>query len=219
MFPLRDSQQSERLPFVTSVLILLNVIVFFHQLSLSEFELTAFLLQYGTVPAKLGWETLFTAMFLHGGWMHLIGNMWFLWVFGDNIEDILGHANFLLFYVLCGLAGGVGHVLLNPNSVVPAIGASGAISGVMGAYLMKFPASRVTTLVFFLLTVEVPAMVMIGWWFVTQLFSGLGSLAATNPQAGGTAWFAHIGGFVAGCVLIHLLPTKARWRVRRDYGW
>lgn len=105
MFPLRDSQQSERLPFVTSVLILLNVIVFFHQLSLSEFELTAFLLQYGTVPAKLGWETLFTAMFLHGGWMHLIGNMWFLWVFGDNIEDILGHANFLLFYVLCGLAG------------------------------------------------------------------------------------------------------------------
>lgn len=219
MFPLRDSQQSERPPFVTSVIILLNVVAFFYQLSLSEFELTNFMMRYGTVPARFAWDTLFSSMFLHGGWMHLIGNMWFLWVFGDNIEDILGHASYLLFYLLCGLAGGIGHVLLNSNSVVPAIGASGAISGVMGAYLMKFPASRVTTLVFFIMTVEVPALLIIGWWFVTQLFSGLGSLASANPQGGGTAWFAHIGGFIAGCILIQAMPTKPRWRVRRDHGW
>jgi membrane associated rhomboid family serine protease len=200
------------------VIILLNVAAFLYQLSLSEFELTEFMMRNGTVPARFAWETLFTSMFLHGGWMHLIGNMWFLWVFGDNIEDILGHANYLVFYLACGLAGGIGHVLLNANSVVPAIGASGAISGVMGAYLMKFPASR-TTLVFFIMTVEVPALLMIGWWFVTQLFSGLGSLASANPQPGGTAWFAHIGGFIAGCILIQALPTKPRWRVRRDHDW
>jgi membrane associated rhomboid family serine protease len=219
MFPLRDSQPSERPPFVTSFLILLNVVAFFYQLSLSEFELNDFMLEYGTVPARFEWGDLLTSMFLHGGWMHLIGNMWFLWVFGDNIEDILGHSNYLFFYLLCGLAGGIAHIVLNPGSTVPAIGASGAISGVMGAYLLKYPGSSVTTLVFFILTVEVPALLIIGYWFVTQIFSGLGSLAASGAQQGGTAWFAHIGGFIAGCVLIQIFPARPRWKIRRDYGW
>ncbi len=219
MFPLRDSQPSENRPYVTFALILLNALVFFHQLSLSDFELTEFFLTHGTVPANFAWPSLFTAIFLHGSWMHLIGNMWFLWVFGDNIEDILGHGNYALFYLACGLAGGVGHVALNPASAVPAVGASGAISGIMGAYLLKFPQSRITTLVFFFLTVEIPAIFMIGYWFVTQIFSGVGSLAAAQSQQGGTAWFAHIGGFLAGFFLIRVLPTRPRWQTRRTYGW
>jgi membrane associated rhomboid family serine protease len=219
MFPLRDSQPSEKQPLLTMALILVNVLVFFYQLSLGDFELNDFLARCGAVPARLDWPDLFTSIFLHGGWMHLIGNMWFLWVFGDNIEDILGRGNYLVFYIACGLAGGLGHILLNPTSQVPAVGASGAISGIMGAYLLKFPQSRITTLVFFILTVEIPALFMIGYWFVTQIFSGVGSLAATGTQQGGTAWFAHIGGFIAGCVLIQLLPTRSRWQVRRDHGW
>jgi membrane associated rhomboid family serine protease len=219
MFPLRDSARSERVPFVTILIILLNVLAFFYELSLGDFELNEFLLRYGTVPKRFAVEDLFTSMFLHGGWAHLIGNVWFLWIFGDNIEDILGHGKFLLFYLCCGAVGGLGHVVLNSASAAPAIGASGAISGVMGAYLIKFPTSRVTTLIFFLMTVEVPALLMIGLWFLAQLFSGLGSLAVVGGPQGGTAWFAHIGGFLAGCVLVQILPTRPSWKVRRHYGW
>ncbi len=219
MFPLRDSQKSEGIPFVTLALIMMNAIAFLYQVSLSDYELDALVSRYGAVPRRFEWQDLVSSMFLHGSWMHLLGNMWFLWIFGDNIEDILGHGNFVVFYLATGLAGGLAHVVLNPASGVPAIGASGAISGVMGAYLVKFPASRVTTLVFFLFTMEVPALLMIGLWFFTQLLSGVGSLAAVNSNAGGTAWFAHIGGFLAGCVLISILPTRPRWQVRRDYGW
>jgi membrane associated rhomboid family serine protease len=219
MFPLRDSEKSESPAIVVLLIIALNVWAFFHQISLTDYELDAFLRTYGTVPRRFKVADLFTSMFLHGGWMHLVGNLWFLWVFGDNVEDILGHASFLVFYLACGVAGGVAHVLANPDSTVPAIGASGAISGVMGAYLLKFPRSRVTTLIFFLLTIEVPALLMIGYWFLTQLLSGFGSLASADPNSGGTAWFAHIGGFAAGCVLIQILPTKPRWNVRRNYEW
>jgi membrane associated rhomboid family serine protease len=219
MFPIRDSQPSHRFPAVNILLVLLNAAVFLHQISLSDFELTEFILRHGVVPANFESIDLLTSMFMHGGWMHLIGNMWFLWIFGDNIEDILGHGKYLAFYLLCGIAGSVMHVAFNPASTVPAVGASGAIAGVMGAYLVKFPASRITTLVFFIITVEVPALFMIGYWFITQVFSGVGSLAATTPQQGGTAWWGHIGGFVCGFVLIKLLPTRSRWTVRSEYGW
>lgn len=200
-------------------LIALNLCVFFYELSLSGPGLMGFTLKYGTVPARLEWLDLLTSMFLHGGWMHVLGNMWFLWVFGDNIEDTLGHGNYLWFYLLCGLGGGLAHVYFSPGSTTPAIGASGAISGVMGAYLMKFPRAQVKTLIFILIivtTIDVPAILMIGYWFVVQLFNGLGSVAANAGAArGGTAWFAHIGGFVAGLVLVNLFPAKApKRRVR-----
>ncbi len=222
MFPLRDSEQSASKPFVTVALILVNLLAFFYELSLDDFSLNHFLADWGTVPRNFQFVDLITSMFLHGGWVHLIGNIWFLWIFGDNIEDILGHGNFLLFYLLCGLAGGALHVAFNSTSAVPAIGASGAISGVMGAYLVRFPRSRIHTLLFFFIfatTIEVPAMLMIGYWFVVQLFSGFGHLANAAGDTGGTAWFAHIGGFVAGMALIRLLPSRPSGRVRQEFRW
>jgi membrane associated rhomboid family serine protease len=223
LFPLWDSEKSESRPVVTICLIVVNVLAFFYQISLDGFSLHQFLMHFGTVPRDFEFLDLLTSMFLHGGWMHLLGNMWFLWVFGDNIEDILGRWNYLGFYLLCGAAGGILHVWSAPNSPLPAIGASGAISGVMGAYLVKFPKSRIHTLLFFIIfvtTIEVPAILMIGYWFAVQLFSGFGSLAqASAAKGGGTAWFAHVGGFVAGVVLIKLLPARARWSIRKEYGW
>lgn len=222
MFPLRDSEQSASTPFVTVGLILVNLLAFFYELSLDDFSLHHFLTEWGMVPRNFEFADIFTSMFLHGGWMHVIGNIWFLWIFGDNIEDILGHSQYLVFYLLCGLVGGLLHVAFNPNSAVPAIGASGAISGVMGAYLMRFPRSRIHTLIFFFIfatTLEVPALLMIGYWFVVQLFSGFGHLAMAAGDHGGTAWFAHIGGFVAGMVLIRILPTRPSGRVRQEFRW
>ena len=166
--------------------------------------------------------TAFTSMFLHAGWMHLIGNMWFLWIYGDNVEDILGKAKFLLFYLLSGIAAGLVHVAFNPYSRVPTIGASGAIAGVMGAYMVKFPRSRIVTLVpifVFLTTVEVPASIILLYWFVIQFFSGLGTIGESHLSQGGVAWFAHVGGFVAGAILIQLFPTRKRWRRRPDLHW
>lgn len=222
MFPLRDSEPTSNTPMITVVLIVVNLLAFFYELSLDDFSLHHFIATWGTVPREFAVVDLFTSMFLHGGWMHVLGNVWFLWVFGDNIEDILGHWNYLLFYLLSGLAGGLLHVLFNANSAMPAIGASGAISGVMGAYLIRFPHSRVHTLIFFLVfvtTVEVPALLMIGYWFVVQLFSGFGQLAMAGAERGGTAWFAHIGGFVAGMLLIKILPKQPSWRVRKESRW
>lgn len=212
MFPLRDSIPSSRTPIVTIGLIVVNLLVFFYELSLGPIALAQFTLRYGTVPAALDWTSLLTSMFLHGGWMHVLGNMWFLWVFGDNIEDTLGHFNYLLFYLLCGFAGGLAHVALSPGSATPAIGASGAISGVMGAYLLKFPRSQVKTLIFIFVlvtTFDVPAPLMIGYWIFIQVLSGFGSLAAHAGSAGGgTAWFAHIGGFLAGMILVFAFPSQ-----------
>jgi len=148
--------------------------------------------------------------------------MWFLWVYGDNVEDVLGHAKYLLFYLLCGLAAGLTHVVFNLGSRVPTIGASGAVAGVMGAYLLKFPHARIVTLIpvfVFLTTVEIPAVLILVYWFIIQVFSGVGSLGYSHLSQGGVAWFAHVGGFVAGMVLLGLLGTRPRYRHRRDLSW
>jgi len=161
-------------------------------------------------------------MFLHGGWLHVLGNMWFLWIFGDNVEDILGHGRFLLFYLLCGLAAGYVQVAINPGSPVPTVGASGAIAGVMGAYMVKFPHSRILTLVpifIFLTTIEVPAILMLLYWFTIQFFSGIGSIGYSQLSQGGVAWFAHVGGFVAGMLLISIMRPRDRYRRRYDVSW
>jgi membrane associated rhomboid family serine protease len=222
LIPLRDSQPSYSKPVVTVMLIAVNVLVFLLQLSLDDFTRNDFVNTFGAVPDRLWWPSIFTSMFLHGGWMHLIGNMVVLWVLGDNIEDVLGHGKFLLFYLLCGVAAALLQVAVNPDSRVPMIGASGAIAGVMGAYLVKFPHSKIQTLVFlfvFVTVLEIPAGVMLVYWLVLQFFSGLGSVVDMHANKGGTAWFAHIGGFIAGVALIKLLPTRDRYRWRSDLRW
>ena len=222
MIPLRDTQPSHSTPIVTVILISLNILVFLFQISLDAYERNFFIATYGIIPDRLHYASILTSMFLHGGWLHLIGNMWFLWIFGDNVEDVLGHGKFAMFYLLCGIAAAVVHILLNADSRVPTIGASGAIAGVMGAYLVKFPHSKIVTLVpifVFLTTVEVPAVFMLIYWFAIQIFSGVGSIGYSNVGRGGVAWFAHIGGFLAGMLLVYLLGSKERFRNRRDYSW
>ncbi len=222
MIPLRDTQPSHTKPFVTVALILLNVAIFLYQFSLDPYELNFFLSHYGLVPARFEWADVLTGIFLHGGWMHLIGNMWFLWIYGDNVEEILGHARYLVFYLLCGFAASFLQILFHMESRVPMIGASGAIAGVMGAYIVKFPHSRITTLVpvfVFLTTMEIPAYIILAYWFVIQFFSGIGSLGHSQLSQGGVAWFAHIGGFLAGIVLILVMRTRRRWSHWRDSRW
>jgi membrane associated rhomboid family serine protease len=224
MFPLKDTQPSYSRPVVTIVLIAINILVFLYEWSLDEWSLpeysrqylssTALIRMYGATPDHLRLTTLVTSMFLHGGWMHVLGNMLFLWVFGNRLEDALGHAKFLIFYLLCGVVAALAQVLLNPFSTVPIVGASGAIAGVMGAYLLKFPRARILTLVFiviFATTFEIPAVILLGYWFIFQLFSGLGSIAQTNLSGGGVAWFAHVGGFLAGMVLVKVMGTRERY--------
>ena len=163
-----------------------------------------------------------TSMFLHGGWMHLIGNMWFLWVYGDNVEDVLGHGKYLLFYLLCGIVAAATQFAISPDSRVPVLGASGAIAGVMGAYLLKFPQSRILTLLplfIFWTTIELPAWLILVYWFVLQFFSGVGSIGYAQSSQGGVAFFAHVGGFLAGMLLISLMGTRQRYRRRPDLYW
>jgi len=222
MIPLRDSQPSQSAPLVTVSLIVINVFVFLYQLSLEPFSLNHLVGAWGVVPDRLRVSSLFTSMFLHGGWMHLIGNMWFLWIYGDNVEDILGRAKYILFYLGCGMTAALTHIAFNPVSRIPTIGASGAIAGVMGAYMVKFPRARIVTLVplvVFLTTVELPAYVILLYWFVIQFLSGVGTVAYSQVSQGGVAWFAHIGGFVAGIVLIYLLHPRERYRRRVDLHW
>jgi membrane associated rhomboid family serine protease len=222
MIPLRDTQPSHHFPVVTVGLIAVNVLAFFYQISLDEFSLNHFVAEYGLVPRRLQFTDFVTNIFLHGGWWHLIGNMWFLWIYGDNIEDILGRGKFLLFYVLCGVAAGLVHVLFNLDSRVPTIGASGAIAGIMGAYLVKFPHSRILTLVpviIFITTMEIPAWLILLYWFVLQFFSGVGTIGQSHLNQGGVAWFAHVGGFLAGIALIYLLRPQAKYRGRQDLRW
>lgn len=222
MIPLRDTQPSYSPPIVTVIIISLNILLFLFQISLDAYERNFFIASYGIIPDRLHYSSILTSMFLHGGWMHLIGNMWFLWIFGDNVEDVLGHGKFAMFYLLCGIAAAMVHILLNADSRVPTIGASGAIAGVMGAYLVKYPHSKIVTLVpifVFLTTVEVPAVFMLIYWFAIQIFSGVGSIGYSNVSKGGVAWFAHIGGFLAGMLLVYLLGSKERFRNRRDYSW
>jgi membrane associated rhomboid family serine protease len=222
MIPLRDSQPSYSTPVVTAGIIAANVLVFLYQISLDSFSANYLVHLYGIVPARFEPSTLFTSMFLHGGWLHLIGNMWFLWIYGDNVEDILGGARYLVFYLLCGAAAGLAHVVTNPGSPVPTIGASGAVSGVMGAYLLKFPHSRIVTLIpvfFFLTTAEIPAVVILIYWFLIQVFSGMAAVGQMASAQGGVAWFAHVGGFLAGMVLISSMRTRERYRRRGDLRW
>jgi membrane associated rhomboid family serine protease len=222
MIPLRDTQPSSVTPFVTILIIFANILVFLYELSLDNFSLNHLISVYGVIPDRFQYSDLLTSTFLHGGWLHLIGNMWFLWIYGDNVEDVLGHAKFLLFYLLCGAMAGLIHVAVNSDSGVPTIGASGAIAGVMGAYMIKFPHSRVLTLVpifIFITTIEIPAFLILVYWFVIQIFSGLGSVGYSNVSRGGVAWFAHIGGFVTGMALIYILRTRERFRHRRDLSW
>jgi len=221
MFPLKDTQPSYSRPVVTIAIIAANLVIFLFEASLGPYARNELIDHYGLVPDHFRLSSVLTSMFLHGGWMHVLGNMWFLWIFGDNIEDLLGHAKFLLFYLLCGFAAAAAQVVSSPYSTVPMVGASGAIAGVMGAYLIKFPRSRILTLVFilfFITTVEIPAPIMLVYWFVIQLFSGIGSIARTNLSQGGVAFFAHVGGFITGMVLIKLMATRDRYYRRRDYN-
>ena len=215
MIPLRDRNPSGVFPVITLSLILINTFAFLYELQLGP-SLGKFLMHYALVPAHVTGsleygvlsfsdtvQPFFTSMFLHGGWLHLIMNMWFLWIFGDNVEDTLGAFRYLLFYLLCGLAAAFTHFLLQPSSPTPVLGASGAIAGVLGAYAVLFPGARVVTLVpvfFFLQIVELPALVVLGLWFVLQIVSGW--FEVLTPMQAGTAWWAHIGGFVAGIFLI-----------------
>ena len=214
MIPLRSTERVYSRATVTASLIALNVAIFLYQAALSPIELDRFVTQWGIVPDHLYMPSLLTSMFLHGGWLHLLGNMLYLWVFGRNVEDLIGSGKFLVFYLACGLISAVVHILFNPYSRVPTIGASGAIAGVMGAYLVKFPHARIVTLVFyfFVTATEIPAAFLLLFWFAIQFFSGFGSLGQTSYSGGGTAWFAHIGGFLAGMLLIRVFPPKRRWR-------
>ena len=208
--PLKDLNPRRTYPFVNTALILANIAVFIYELSLPQGAFKAFVISNATVPARfhtalsghvpleVAFLPLLTSMFLHSEILHLAGNMLFLWIFGDNIEDFYGHIGYLFFYLVCGIGSGVMHVLFNFSSNVPALGASGAISGVMGAYAVLYPGSRVLTLVFIFL-VPIPAVIILGYWFVLQFLSGISSLGAT--ASGGVAWWAHVGGFLLGMLI------------------
>jgi len=226
MFPIRDTVPHRHTPVMTLLLISANLAAFAFELSLSPPELRDLLDLCGVVPARYTdplyasrhrlpahdyWPFL-TSIFLHGGWLHLISNVWTLWIFGDNVEDRTGPLRFLLFYLSCGLLAGGVHLATNPTSMVPTIGASGAIAGVMGAYFVLFPRARIVTLVpvfFWPLFVELPAVTYLGLWFLLQFFSG--TLSLTNGAvAGGIAWWAHVGGFLAGIALLALVIRRPK---------
>lgn len=212
--PISDVIPSRTTPVVTIGLILANAIAFLLQQFLNDLEVRLLFTMYGLIPAEFALPAVITSMFLHAGWLHFLGNMLYLWIFGDNVEDRVGHGRFLLFYVLCGAAAAVGQTLANPGSTVPMVGASGAIAGVMGAYFFLFPHSRVLTFVavfiFYIDLIEIPAVFFLGFWFVLQLLSGVGSLGASS---GGVAFWAHAGGFLAGVALIALMRRPERERI------
>lgn len=224
MIPLRDSVRSRTFPIVTVSLILVNFYIFWQELSLSERALEKFVHHFGVIPAQIyggllheglswGLLPLITSMFLHGGWLHLLGNMLYLWVFGDNVEDTMGHVKFLFFYLAAGVAGGLAQIWADPGSTVPTIGASGAIAGVLGAYFIWYPRARILTLlpiIIFISIVEIPAIYYLFLWFGLQLINGLVSLAVPGNVV---AWWAHIGGFVAGVSLALL-----NGRRKEDYS-
>jgi membrane associated rhomboid family serine protease len=232
MFPLRDDQPTFSTPYITYFLIALNIVIYFFQWQLSVQSPAAertLVFQFAAIPYReVGLLTgvpvfspvgallpIFTSMFLHAGWFHVLGNMWMLWIFGDNIEDHLGHFAYLVFYLLCGVAAGFTHILFNASSRVPTVGASGAIAGVMGAYFILYPRARV--LIWFppIFIFPVPAWLMLGYWGVSQFLSGAASSIAVTTQASGIAFWAHVGGFVMGILLIKLFPQR---RQRFRYG-
>jgi membrane associated rhomboid family serine protease len=251
MFPYRDENETQRVAIVTAAIIAVNVLTWLFVLGAgSEASVAHSVCELGLIPGELTASVppgttfpmgeglacatdpgrqlshIFTHMFLHGSWMHLLGNMWFLWLFGNNIEDSMGRVRFVIFYLLCGLTAATAQILTSPSSTIPMVGASGAISGVMGAYLMLYPNVRVYTLVplgFFITSMALPAWVMLGYWFVIQFISGLVSFGG---EMGGVAFWAHVGGFVAGIVLIKLFVRNdyvderqaRRWRPRSVIG-
>ncbi len=221
MIPIRDDIPSSRIPFVNTSLIVINVAVFLFELTLSERQLRVFFYQFAVQPYEYFLYfsplnrgrvaltdlvvPLFTSMFLHGGWLHIIGNMLYLWIFGDNVEDRMGHVKYLVFYLLCGMLASGAHILSDPTSHIPSLGASGAIAGVLGAYICLYPQARVLVLfpvlvLFF--TAEVPAWLFLGVWILQNFASGVATLGVETAQGGGTAWWAHIGGFVVGAILV-----------------
>jgi membrane associated rhomboid family serine protease len=213
MIPLRDVIPSRTFPFVTITIIVLNALAFMLELTLDPHALGQFVRVYGVVPGDFHVPTLITSMFLHGGWSHILGNMWYLWIFGDNVEDQCGHGRFVIFYLLCGIAAAAGQIIMNPTSMVPTIGASGAIAGVMGAYFVLYPQSRVLTLIpiFWFEVIEVPAIVLLGFWFLLQLVSA-GTVAATaSTTGGGVAFAAHVAGFLVGLGGIFLFRKRERF--------
>jgi membrane associated rhomboid family serine protease len=225
MIPLRDTIPSRTFPYMTILLIIFNGLVFLFEMSLGE-NLEDFISVFGVIPTnyfqlaseeELGVITrffpFFTSIFLHGGWFHVIWNIWFLWIFGDNVEDFFGHMEFLFFFIACGILAGFAHVYMNPESTLPTVGASGAIAGVMGAYIFLYPRARILTLIpIFLIfpIIHIPAYVFLGFWFLIQFLSGFASLSISGDY-GGVAWWAHIGGFVAGLLtVVFILPRKRR---------
>jgi len=219
MIPIKDDNPTRTFPIINYALIAANVVVFFYQVTLPPHAAKAFLMANATVPMripaflagavgfKMAFYPMFTSMFLHGGLLHLAGNMLFLYVFGDNVEDAFGHVPYLLFYFLCGIGSDCVHVLFNLHSSLPAIGASGAISGVMGAYAVLFPRARVLML-FFVFLIPIPAVIVLGYWFVLQFLSGIGEFGAS--ATGGVAWWAHIGGFLIGLVIALAVKERSR---------
>ena len=234
MIPLRDDAPRLLTPFMTWFLLTLNVAAFLFELSLGPGSRTAFFFQFGVVPDHVtealagarGVSTqavfvpVLTSMFLHASWLHLLSNMMALWIFGDNIEGYLGHFRYLLFYLACGVTASGIHVLFNSSSLVPTLGASGAIAGVMGAYFLLFPSARVLTLVplvFVFFTTWLPAWLVLGYWFVVQFLGGAATSLATGSQAGGIAFWAHVGGFLAGVAMIKILPQRPQRYRYRDW--
>lgn len=226
MIPFRDKNPSGTFPFVTIALIGINGAVFILELALGN-RLEDFLLHYGIVPVKVVYFLnhpsldpvevkdvllpFFSSMFLHGGVVHVLGNMWYLWIFGDNVEDRLGHFKYLGFYILCGLLASAVHVAVNSRVGIPCVGASGAIAGVLGAYMITFPGARVLCIIpifFIWQVVELPAVIVLGFWFVIQFFNGAAAIATTTATVGGVAWWAHIGGFAFGILLMLALPKR-----------
>jgi membrane associated rhomboid family serine protease len=227
VIPISDEIRSRRTPWVTYILIAANVVIFLYEFMLGR-EVSGLLMRFGAVPARItnpaatpwAFATLFTSVFLHGGWTHLIGNMLYLWIFGDNVEDALGHVGYFVFYAAAGVLAGIAQTLSAPASTVPAIGASGAIAGVLAVYLVLYPTAPVRVLIplgFFLRSARLPAALVLGMWFVLQLFNGFASLGVATMSTGGVAWFAHIGGFVAGLFVGAIVRPGVRQRERREY--
>src|SRR5215212_2163069 len=221
MLPLYDTVRSHKFPLINLVLIVSNILAFLYEQQLSPTVLERFIFTWGLVPAHLisnpsaTWITIFTAMFLHGSWVHLLGNMWFLYIFGDNIEARLGGVRYLIFYLLSGVAAAFLQTYVQPASQVPAIGASGAIAGVLGAYLISFPRSRVASLVpilFIFTIVEIPAALFLIFWFIIQLYSGLFAMQGAGASGSGIAWWAHVGGFIFGVIMVTFFAGRATYR-------
>ena len=227
MIPLRDTIPVRRFPIVNTIIIVLNVLIFLGESLLPPDQLDQFILQWGLVPSRIwqsggviSWLALFTSIFMHGGWWHLISNMLALYIFGDNIEDRLGSVRYVLFYLGSGLAASAVHLFAYSDSSLPTVGASGAIAGVLGAYMVLYPQARVVTLVpifYFIRIVELPALVYLGFWFISQLFNGFLALATADVfLRGGVAWWAHIGGFVFGLAVIRVIAPRMSYTFYYD---